>query len=168
MKVAFLDRDGTVVQDYPDEDWRGRVVPEVLDGAIEGMILLNQFGFEIIIVTNQYIINEGIITLEQYNQFASNLTQILERSGARVLDVFYCPHTADECCMCRKPKTGMIQKALDKYPQIDLNSSLLIGDSAADEGLASNMGLRFYLVDSNRSIKDVALSIGLSNADHNE
>lgn len=78
----------------------------------------------------------------------------------RVLDIFHCPHTADECCTCRKPKTGMIQKALDKYPQTDLNSSLLIGDSAADEGLASNMGLRFYLVNSNRSIKDVALSVG--------
>lgn len=160
MKVAFLDRDGTIVQDYPDEDWRGRVVPEELNDAVEGLILLNQLGYEIIIVTNQYIINEGIITLEQYNQFTSNLNQILERSGVRVLDIFHCPHTADECCTCRKPKTGMIQKALDKYPQTDLNSSLLIGDSVADEGLASNMGLRFYLVNSNRSIKDVALSVG--------
>lgn len=48
MKVAFLDRDGTIVKDYIDEDWRGRVVPEVLVGAVEGMVLLNQLGYEII------------------------------------------------------------------------------------------------------------------------
>ena len=59
MKVAFLDRDGTIVRDYPDDEWKRKTVPEVLDGAIEGMQLLNQLGYAIIIVTNQYIIKIG-------------------------------------------------------------------------------------------------------------
>lgn len=149
MKVAFLDRDGTIVKDYIDEDWRGRVVPEVLVGAVEGMVLLNQLGYEIIIVTNQYIINDGIITLEQYHQFTCHLIEILEKSGVKILDVFYCPHSTTENCDCKKPKVGMIDMALKNYPEIELESSLMIGDSKADEDLAFNMNLKFYGIDSN-------------------
>jgi len=149
MKIAFLDRDGTIVQDYLDENWRGRVVPEILKGAIEGMLLLNKLGYEIIIVTNQYIINEGIISLDQYNQFTNNLIEQFKRDNVSILDIFFCPHTSKENCNCKKPKVGMIKKALEKYPKIELEKSIMIGDSKADEDLASNMNLKFYLIDSN-------------------
>ena len=119
------------------------------------MALLNALDFEIIIVTNQYIINDGIITTEQYLQFTDNLINTLNQNCVSVLDIFYCPHSEGEHCACMKPKVGMIQMALDKYPQIDLEESIMIGDSEADEGLAFNIGLRFYRIDYNRSIKDV-------------
>ena len=56
MKVAFLDRDGTINKDYDDNDWKHINNPEILDGNIEGLKKLKYYGYEIIIITNQYII----------------------------------------------------------------------------------------------------------------
>jgi len=167
MKIAFLDRDGTIVKDYPDEDWKHKVIPEMLEGAIEGMLLLDQLGFEIIIVTNQYIINDGIITLDEYNEFTNNLKSIFDINGVKVLDIFYCPHSESEQCNCKKPRTGMIQMALEKYPFIEMDKSLMIGDSITDEALALSMKLKFFMINSNaemnenryRSIRDVIINI---------
>lgn len=146
MKIAFLDRDGTIVRDYADDDWKGIIVPEILEGAIEGMLQLNQRGYKIIIITNQYIINDGIISIDQYNEFTVNLKEIFEKNDVEVLDIFYCPHSTNENCECKKPKVGMVQMALEKYPLIDLSKSLLIGDSKADEELAINVNLKFYKI----------------------
>ncbi len=146
MKIAFLDRDGTIVRDYDDDDWKGKIVPDVLEGAIEGMLLLNQRDYKIIVITNQYIINDGIISIDQYNEFTSNLKEIFEKNGVEVLDIFYCPHSTSENCECKKPKVGMVQKALEKYPHIDLSQSILMGDSKADEELALNVNLKFYKI----------------------
>lgn len=152
MKIAFLDRDGTIVSDYPDEDWKGRIIPEVLDGGLEGMKRLNQMGFEIIIVTNQYIINDGIITTDEYEQFTQNMKTIFDTNHVKVLDIFHCPHSSQEKCKCKKPMTGMIEMALAKYHSINLMNSIMIGDSESDQLLASNMNLKFYKVDSSKSV----------------
>ena len=152
MKIAFLDRDGTIVSDYPDEDWKGRIIPEVLDGALEGMKRLRQLGFEIIIVTNQYIINDGIITTDEYEQFTQNLKTIFDENNVKVLDIFHCPHSSQEKCKCKKPMTGMIESALAKYPSIELSNSIMIGDSESDHQLAINMNIKFYRVDSSKPV----------------
>lgn len=168
MKIAFLDRDGTIVKDYPDPQWRGKVVPEVLIDATEGMKLLNQLGYEMIIVTNQYIINEGIISQADYEAFTQNLELIFKAEGVHVLDTFFCPHATSENCNCKKPKTGMIQAALEKHPAIDLKNSIMIGDSESDAELANRMCLPFYRVDhsilsgnsdSYASIKEIAIHL---------
>ena len=93
MKVAFLDRDGTINLDYPDMDWKNVENPVLLDGTITGMKLLNKQGFEIIIVSNQYIIGEGVITLKQFNNFHNQLLKILAINNIRILDTFICPHS---------------------------------------------------------------------------
>lgn len=144
MKVAFLDRDGTISRDYPDEAWGSVHTPEILDGSIAGMRYLRSKGYEIIIITNQYIIGEGFITLEQYRMFADKLERMLREQGIDVLDTFYCPHARREICGCCKPNTGMIRRALEKYPEIDLAASFLCGDSVNDQKCAENMGLPFY------------------------
>ena len=64
MKIAFLDRDGTINKDYPDAEWTQIEDPEILPGAIEGMRELLARGYEIIVITNQYTIGEGLISLE--------------------------------------------------------------------------------------------------------
>ncbi|ERJ79494.1 histidinol-phosphate phosphatase domain protein [Peptostreptococcaceae bacterium oral taxon 113 str. W5053] len=161
MKVAFLDRDGTINKDYPDEHWRWIRSPEILPGAIEGMQFLNQKGYEIIIVSNQYLIGEGIISLEQYESFTAQLLRLLQKNHVSLLDVFYCPHSRAANCNCCKPNPGLIQQALRKYPDIELSTSFLCGDSQADLGLAENMGLSFYGIRIGKhpiaSLKDLAL-----------
>lgn len=168
MKIAFLDRDGTIVKDYPDKEWQGKVVPEVLIDATEGMKLLNQLGYEMIIVTNQYIINEGIISQAEYEAFTKNLELIFRAEGVHVLDIFFCPHATSENCNCKKPKTGMIKAAFEKYPSIDLKNSIMIGDSESDAEMANQMRLPFYRVvssilngdgDAYASIKEIAIKL---------
>ena len=88
MKVAFLDRDGTINRDYPDDIWIRIQDPEILPGAIQGMKYLKEKGYEIIIVTNQYIIGEGIISIEQYHEFNRKLLALLIENDISILDVF--------------------------------------------------------------------------------
>ena len=88
---------------------------------------------------------------------------MLRESGAEVLDVFYCPHRRDEGCSCIKPLPGMILKALEKYPSIEMDKSFFAGDSVADEGVARACGLPFYGVKrgGERRIESLAGLIGL-------
>lgn len=143
MKVAFLDRDGTINRDYPDEVWSKIAGPEILDGAIGGMKHILEKGYKIIIITNQYTIGEGYISVDQYHDFQAKLIKILERHGVSVLDTFYCPHSRVDNCACCKPRTGMIDQALQKYPDIDIAASFMCGDSAGDMLCAKAARLRF-------------------------
>jgi len=168
MKVAFLDRDGTINKSCwsPDEDgyehWLGSAEPELLPGTLEGMRYLKSRGYELIIITNQYPIGEGQVTQAFYDSYMEKLLRMLREGGAEVLDVFFCPHRRDEGCSCCKPRPGMIRQALQKYPDIDMSQSFFAGDSAADEGIAAACSLPFYGVgrDCARRIASLADLIG--------
>lgn len=144
MKVAFLDRDGTIVRDYPDREWVNIKTPEFLEGSIETLKHIKNKGFEIIIITNQYLIGEKIITLEDYQSFNDLFLKTLKQNGVDILDVFYCPHARSENCKCIKPNPGLINQALYKYPDIDLEESFYVGDSLCDMQLAKSFNLKFY------------------------
>lgn len=143
MKIAFLDRDGTINKDYPDHEWTNVKEPELLEGSIKGIQNLLELGYQIIIITNQYIINDGIISLDDYHHFTEKLIRIFEDNDIHVLDIFYCPHNDSNLCNCKKPKPGMIQKALEKY-DIDLSASIYCGDSESDCLLAEFFHIPFY------------------------
>lgn len=144
MKIAFLDRDGTINLDYPDEEWKNIKEPIILDRAIEGMRALIDMGYKIIIITNQYIIGDEIISLKQYEDFTSKLLKKLNDNGVEILDIFFCPHSKNENCDCCKPKTGMLEQALRKYPDINLEKSFYCGDSKSDLEFAKSCNLKFY------------------------
>lgn len=91
-RIAFLDRDDTISRDYADSEWAGKREPELLTGAPEAMARLQSLGYEMIIVTNQYIIGEGFITLQEYTRFHRRLLERLVAAGVTVLDTFFCPH----------------------------------------------------------------------------
>ncbi|MGM9949213.1 MAG: D-glycero-alpha-D-manno-heptose-1,7-bisphosphate 7-phosphatase [Lysinibacillus sp.] len=144
MKVAFFDRDGTINVDYTDEEWTNKHTPELVDGALEALAAVRALGYEIIIITNQYLIDEGFITIEEYHAFSNKLLLLLEKSGITILDVFYCRHARWGNCPCMKPKAGMIKDALRKYPSIDLSRSFFIGDSRVDIELAYSLEMRGF------------------------
>lgn len=144
MKVAFLDRDGTIIKDYPDAEWRDIKTPVFLKGAIQTLKRLQELNYEIIILTNQYIINQGIISREQYHEFTRIFVKILLDNGIFVKDIFFCPHTKDENCKCFKPKTGLFEQAILKYPDINPEESLLVGDSFCDIELGNRVGLKTF------------------------
>ncbi len=144
MLTAFFDRDGTIARDYPDDVWVTVTDVELMPGAIESMRFLRKKGYEIIVVTNQYLIEEGIISRAQYDDYTKKLLGILKDSGVEIRDVFCCPHARSNPCACRKPKTGMIDAALRKYPDIDMSRAFIVGDSECDLLLARNLNIPAY------------------------
>ena len=143
LKIAFLDRDGTIIKDYPDEKWREIKGPEFLEGSIEGLKRLKEMGYDFIIITNQYLINDGIISLNDYQQFTGKFLKKLKEENIDILKIYFCPHNEKDHCHCKKPKPGMIEQAKKDF-LIDMNNSIYIGDSHVDYLLAKHFDLTFY------------------------
>jgi len=144
MKIAFLDRDGTIINTYPDLEWARVKEPVFLDGSIEALKKIQHSGYKIIIITNQYLINDGIISLKEYHEFSAKIEQELSNHGIEILKIYFCPHNDGDDCSCKKPKPGMIKQAIVDYPDIDLDNSFLVGDSAVDIELAREFNLKAY------------------------
>jgi D-glycero-D-manno-heptose 1,7-bisphosphate phosphatase len=131
--VAFLDRDGTINAKAPEGDYIKR--PEevsLLPGAAEAVRRLNDAGVTAIVVTNQRGIALGRMTERDLEEVNAELSRQLEAvAGARIDAFFHCPHDVGECD-CRKPATGMFMRALERFPWIELTSSVIVGDSDSD------------------------------------
>ena len=165
LKIAFLDRDGTLIKDYPDEKWREIKGPEFLEGSIEGLKRLKEMGYDFIIITNQYLINDGIISLNDYQQFTGKFLKKLKEENIDILKIYFCPHNEKDHCHCKKPKPGMIEQAKKDF-LIDMNNSIYIGDSQVDYLLAKHFNLTFYGINYNgdnvksyRSILEISKQI---------
>lgn len=148
----FLDRDGVINSKAAEGEYvrswdEFRIIPEV----VTWIRLFNALGYVVVVVTNQRGIALGLVTEENLKLIHSNMVQELAARGAFVDDVLYCPHD-EGCCECRKPGTGMIREAARKW-DIDLERSVVIGDSERDEGMASACALRFVQVRDGRLVR---------------
>jgi imidazoleglycerol-phosphate dehydratase / histidinol-phosphatase len=141
MKVVFIDRDGTIIAEPPDEQIDSLEKLELIPGAIEGLRLLVDRGFELVMVTNQDGLGTNLFPLASFEIPQQKLLRILEGEGIRFSQIFICPHRPSESCDCRKPKTGLIDQYLkDRKP--DLSHSFMIGDRATDVQFGKNIGCR--------------------------
>src|SRR2546430_8448938 len=131
--AVFLDRDGTIVEEvgYLNHVSRFRMFPFV-PAAIHR---LNESGLPVIVVTNQSGVGRGYFPESLVHAVNDLMTQQLVKGGARVDAIYYCPHTAADNCECRKPKTGMLERA-----------ALTIVDRYGDMELARNARARSILV----------------------
>ncbi len=137
-KVVFLDRDGVINRDSRDyiKSWSEF---EFLPGSLNALQQLTANGFANIVITNQSAINRKLITKEELEYIHRMMKKNVRSRGGRINDIFYCPHTPEDGCDCRKPNPGLIHQAREVY-QIDLADSILIGDSARDIECARNAG----------------------------
>ena len=138
-KAVFLDRDGTIARDVPycsrPEDF------ELLPDAAEGIKLLNEHGFEVVIVTNQSGIARGYFTERMLARIHEKMITQLAEYGAHLDAIYYCPHHPDDNCDCRKPKPKMVLQAVIDL-DIDLSQSYVIGDSEMHTELAKRAGCK--------------------------
>jgi len=143
-KVAvFVDRDGTICFDrhyLADPDGL-----ELIPTAAQGIRKLNEAGIPVIVVTNQSGIARGKFDEKRLAEIHARLRELLAREGARIDDIFFCPHMPDAGCRCRKPAPGMLLDAAAKHG-IDLKSSFVIGDRMMDVELAHKVGAKAVLV----------------------
>ncbi len=144
IKAIFLDRDGTLVKDFPDKEWSDIEHLEIFDDTIDALKKIPK-DFKLFIVTNQYLIDEGYITYSQFKDAHKEFIKKLSENSIDIEHTYYCPHTRNSNCGCCKPEPGMIQQCLVNY-DIDMNNSYLVGNSVADIKLAQNVGLKSILV----------------------
>ena len=136
-KAIFLDRDGTI---NIDKDYIYKVSDfEFIDQAPEALKLLQDGGFQLIIITNQSGIARGYYTEEDYEKLNDWLLKTLtEQYGVNITASYFCPHHPEAVvekyrknCNCRKPKLGLFERAIAEH-DIDLSSSYAIGDKLRD------------------------------------
>jgi D-glycero-D-manno-heptose 1,7-bisphosphate phosphatase len=106
---------------------------------------LNHAKLPVIVVTNQSGVGRGFFPESMVNTVHELMTQQLTAAGAHLTAIYYCPHTSDDDCECRKPKLGLLQRAAREH-QIDLSRSFVVGDRYGDVELAHATGARGILV----------------------
>ncbi len=139
MKVAFLDRDGTIIVEPFDERVDSLEKLKLIPGAIRGMRLLVDHGFTLVMVTNQDSLGTTVFPHERFEKPHSRLLQILEREGIRFSRIFICPHTLADHCECRKPKTGLVREFLRQH-LLDRSRCYVVGDRETDVQFGKNIG----------------------------
>jgi D-glycero-D-manno-heptose 1,7-bisphosphate phosphatase len=141
MRAAFLDRDGTLMEDTGFIGDPGRV--RVLAGVPEGLRLLAGAGYARIVVTNQSGVARGFFGAPDVERVNAELARRLADDGVTIDAFYYCAHLLG--CECRKPLPGLVRRAVDELG-VDLPQSVLFGDRGSDIALAQAVGVPGILV----------------------
>src|SRR6187402_1694876 len=144
MKLAILDRDGVINHDSDQyikspSEWRP------IAGSIEAIARLHQGGWRIAVATNQSGIGRGLFDMATLNAMNDKMMEMVFRQGGRIDALFFCPHTAEENCNCRKPKTGMYEEIAWRF-HTELKGVPCIGDGLRDLEAADAVGAQPILV----------------------
>ena len=143
-RAVFLDRDGTINVDYgyvyKYEDFK------FIEGAIEGLKMLQNAGYKIIVITNQSGIARGYFTEEDFQLLNQKVNAELYLHGVTVDAVYHCPHLG-EGCFCRKPKTGLFYQAAKDF-NIDFSKSYALGDRMRDLSICQKEPVKGFLINS--------------------
>lgn len=147
--AVFLDRDGTINEDlgYLSDPSQVRLLP----GVAEGLRLLQEKSFRLVVVSNQSGVARGMFTEAMLEQIQRRLETLLEAQGVALTGTYYCPHHPEgnppyrQVCHCRKPNGGLIERAAREH-HIDISRSYVVGDKLIDIELARQTGMPAILV----------------------
>lgn len=144
MKLVILDRDGVINADSPDyirspDEWRA------LPGSLEAVARLCRADYRIVIATNQSAVGRGLIDHDTLASIHARMLERLHQKGGRIDAIFYCPHTPDAGCECRKPKPGLLEQVARRL-NIRLTGVPMVGDSPSDLAAARAAGAMPVLV----------------------
>jgi len=154
MKLIILDRDGVINYDSDQfikspEEWKP------IPGSLEAIARLNQAGYRVAVATNQSGIGRGLFDMPTLNSIHDKMHKSLAQVGGRVDAIFFCPHTNDANCECRKPKSGMIEEVAIRFG-VSLKGVPAVGDSLRDLEAAGRLGAQPYLVLTGKGTKTQA------------
>jgi D-glycero-D-manno-heptose 1,7-bisphosphate phosphatase len=142
-RFILLDRDGTinVERHYLSDPDQVELIPGVADGLRH----LSEMGFGLLVVTNQSAIGRGYFDQSRLDLIHNRLIELLSREGVKLDGIYFCPHTPEDACQCRKPRTALVEAAAR-----DLNfnpeDSFVIGDKPCDIELGQKVGATTILV----------------------
>jgi D-glycero-D-manno-heptose 1,7-bisphosphate phosphatase len=153
-KLVVLDRDGVINADSdafiksPDE-W------VAIPGSLEAIARLNQAGYRVAIASNQSGIGRGLFDMAALNAMHEKMNRTAAAVGGRIDAVFFCPHTQEDECECRKPKPGMLQQIVERF-EIDPADTPMVGDSLRDLQAGAALGFELHLVLTGKGRKTLA------------
>ncbi len=146
MKIVFLDRDG-VINKYPGD--RNYVASpkefKFIPGSIQAIKNLKEKGFVLFVISNQAGVEKGIYSTKTLEDIDKKMVSELKKYKTGLDGIYYCTHRQESECACRKPKTGMMHKAVDDLKKIP-TVSFFIGDSFRDMKAAKEFGAKPVLV----------------------
>ena len=144
LKLVILDRDGTINR-ASDEFVKSPDEWHPLPGALEAISRLNHAGYHVVLATNQSGLGRGLFDMAALNAVHAHMVKSLAAVGGRIDAIFYCPHTPDEGCGCRKPWPGLFGQIAERYG-VSLEGVPCIGDSLRDLQAGAAMGCAPHLV----------------------
>lgn len=160
-RFVLLDRDGTIiVEKHYLADPAG---VELIEGAAAGLRRLRELGLGLAVVTNQSAIGRGYVDHEGLARIHQRLEGELALEGVHLDGIFYCPHHPDEGCACRKPRTGLVERAA-RVLDFEPSECFVVGDLPSDVALGRALGGTTLLVRTGHGTRTEAG--GETQADH--
>ena len=145
MKLAILDRDGTI-NALGDEDFIASPADwQPLPGALEAIARLNHAGWHVVVATNQPGLGRGLFDVAALNAIHGLMHKQLAALGGRIEAIFYCPHAPDEACTCRKPAPGLLEQICERYG-VDCEDIVVAGNCLVHLQAGAAIGARLHLV----------------------
>jgi len=149
VKLVILGRDG-ILNEFRDDHVKSPLEWTPVPGALEAVARLNQSGWHVVVATNQSGIGRGMIDMASVNAVHAHMAQRLAAVGGRVDAVFFCPHTPEDHCDCRKPLPGLMVEIGRRYG-IDLHLVPMLADTLRDLQAAHAAGCEPHLLRSGRA-----------------
>ena len=143
-RLVVLDRDGVINEDSGEfiksvSEWRP------IPGSLEGIAALHRAGFKVVVVTNQSGVGRGLLTEAVLLDIHRHMRAAVEQAGGALAGIYYCPHTPDAGCECRKPRVGLLRR-VESELQCSLERVPFVGDRSSDVDAADVVGARPILV----------------------
>lgn len=148
LKLVILGRDGTLNR-YRDDHVKSPDELDPLPGALEAVARLNQAGWHTVLATNQPGIGRGLLDMQAVNAVHKRLNQLLQAKGGRLDAAFFCPHTPEDGCQCRKPLPGLLQEISERFGAV-LREVHMVGASLRDLQTAQAAGCVPHLLRGDR------------------
>ena len=142
-RFILLDRDGTIIEERHYLSDPGKV--KLLPNASAGLKLMTKLGFGLVVVTNQSGIGRGYFSEKRLNAVHDRMLRLLLEDDVVIDGVYYCPHTPEERCACRKPLTALVDEAAESL-KFRPRDCIVIGDKACDIEMGRNIDATTMLV----------------------
>lgn len=150
-RLVILGRDG-ILNEYRDDHVKAPEEWVPIAGALEAVARLNHAGWHVVIATNQSGIGRGMIDMASINAIHAHMIRLAQGEGGRIDAVFFCPHTPEDHCSCRKPMPGMLEDIGARYG-VDLRQVPMASDTLRDLQAAVAAGCEPHLVLSGRAAR---------------
>ena len=144
-KVLFLDRDGTLNVEPDDNQVDELAKIRLVRGVMPALLALREAGYRFVMVSNQDGLGTESFPQEQFETCHQHILAMFESQGIGFDEIFICPHFEADRCDCRKPKAALLTRYLAEN-SLDLEACAVVGDRQTDLELATNIGVRGFLV----------------------